>query len=93
MKRFKFSGTIKITYEYRIVDETIEVEDDEGEADAIDAICEDLDPSESIDCEYDLFSLDVEELDENDEDITALRQRDRARLLAWNSGEPIRGTS
>ena len=89
MKRFKFSGTVRIEYTYHVADEVIEVENDESEADAITALCQDLEPNEAFDTEWDTAGLDIEELDENDEDITAQRQRERALLLAWNSGQPI----
>lgn len=93
MKRFKFHGMVTIEYTYHIVDEVIEVEDDETEADAITALCQDLDPSEAFDSEWNTHSLDVDELDDSGEDIEAQRQRDRALLLAWNSGRPISGAA
>lgn len=89
MRRFKFSGIVTIKHSYHITDEVIEVEDDEGESDAITALCQDLDPSEAFDTEWDTHALDIEEVDESGEDIEARRQRERALLLAWNSGQPI----
>jgi hypothetical protein len=90
MRRFKVTGRVRITYEW-LIDETIEVEDGEGENDAISAVTDELDPAESIDTDYDLNTLDVEELDESGEATAQRRARELAMLAAWNSGQPIAG--
>ena len=57
MKTYHVKGEIRIEYAW-LIDEEVEAE---NEDDAIEAICDELDPSDSYDNNTDIYSLKVNE--------------------------------
>lgn len=75
MQRYHVKGDIRIGYTWS-VDEIVEAEDEE---DAIDAVCEGLDPSDSFDADTDA-SVKVVEVEEEGEESELPEDR-RMRAL------------
>jgi hypothetical protein len=61
--KYHVKGEIEIRYTWW-VDQEIEAE---SEDDAIDAVCEDLDPSDSLTSDTNTYRLDVDKIEEREE--------------------------
>ncbi len=57
MPTYRFSGTVKITYTWLIVNEVAEGDDQE---DAMDGLLDKLEPHDAFDTDYDTYSLALE---------------------------------
>lgn len=84
MKKFRIKGTIDITYTWQ-VDEEIEVEDDEGEDDAFEAVIEELDPITSFTSDTDTHDCECTEIDDSAVQREAERVAELRKLEQWNA--------
>lgn len=84
MKKFHIKGTVDITYTWQ-VDEEIEVEDDEGEDEAFEAVIEDLDPITAYTTDTDTHDCECYEIDESGESREAQRAAELLKLEQWNA--------